>query len=197
VLVNNAGAINGKRLMTLDGYELTFQANYLSPFLLTNLLLPVIKQSAPARIVNVSSMAHYMGHIDFDDLMAVKKYGEMRAYSQSKLANVLFTKQLAKTLEGSGVVTNALHPGVVHTGFAGTGSVMSAFFYKTFGFMMDTPEKGARTSMYVAASPEAGKISGEYFSDSRAKKPSPEARNQETAQKLWGISVKLTGLDKK
>jgi len=196
VLVNNAGGILGKRMTTLDGYEMTFQVNHLSPFLLTNLLLPVIRQSAPARIVNVSSMGHMMGHMDFNDLMAQKNYGEMKAYAQSKLANILFTKQLAKLLEGTGVTVNALHPGVVHTGFAKDGSFWSHFFYKNFGFLMDTPEKGAGTSMYVAVSPEAANVSGEYFSDSKVKKPSAEAQNMEIAQRLWDISIKLTGLGK-
>lgn len=196
VHVNNAGAINGRRIMTPDGYETTFQVNHLSPFLLTNLLLPVIKQSAPARIVNVASMAHYMGHMDFEDLMGQKKYNDMKAYAQSKLANVLFTKHLAELIEGSGVVTNSLHPGVVHTGFSKDGSPLAHFFYKTFGFLMDTPEKGARTSMHVAVSKETAVVSGRYFSECREKTPSAEARNAEIAEKLWDISLKLTGLDR-
>lgn len=194
ILVNNAGAINGKRIETADGNEQTFQANHLSPFLLTNLLLPVIKQSVPARIVNVSSMAHGAGHINFDDLMARSKYSEFGAYAQSKLANILFTIRLARDLEGSGVTANSVHPGGINSNFGKSGGSMFRAMYKYFGFLMDSSEKGARTSLYAAASPETAAITGKYFDNCRIKTPSKEAQNMGIADRLWDVSLKLTGL---
>jgi NAD(P)-dependent dehydrogenase (short-subunit alcohol dehydrogenase family) len=141
-------------------------------------------------------MGHFGGHMNFDDLMGQKMYNEFGAYAQSKLANILFTKHLAKMLEGTGVVVNAVHPGVVHTGFAQGGTYMSKFFYNVFGFAMDTPEKGARTSLHAALSEEGGRVTGQYFSGQKVKTPSREARDPEIAARLWDVSMKLTGLAK-
>jgi NAD(P)-dependent dehydrogenase (short-subunit alcohol dehydrogenase family) len=191
VLVNNAGKIFGSRMVTADGFEWTFGVNHLAPFLLTNLLLPLLKKSAPSRIVNTASVAHMMGHINFDDIMSEKKYDEMAAYAQSKLANVLFSLELSKRLANTGVTSNSLHPGVVHTHFAKKGSFLSNFFYSFFGFLMKTPEQGARTTVYLASSPEVQGVTGRYFSDCRRAKPSKEGLDEAVAKKLWELSEKL------
>ncbi len=176
VLVNNAGAIFFERQMTADGCESTFQVNHLAPFLLTNLLLPLLKNSTPSRIVTVSSDAHYSGHIDFNDLMSEKNYKPMAAYSASKLANVLFSNELARMLEGTGVVSNSLHPGVVKTNFGRKGTTIGwKIFFSLFGPVLLPPEKGARTSIYLASSDEAGSLSGLYFANSRPKRASNES----------------------
>jgi NAD(P)-dependent dehydrogenase (short-subunit alcohol dehydrogenase family) len=191
VLVNNAGKTFGSRALTTDGFEWTFGVNHLAPFLLTNLLLPLLKKSAPARVVTVASVAHTFGHIDFDDIMAEKRYEEMRAYSQSKLANVLFASELARRLQATGVTSNSLHPGVVHTKFAMAGGVFSKFFYNVLGFLMATPAQGARTSIYLASSPKVEGVTGKYFSNCKETRPSKEALDEATAKKLWELSEKL------
>lgn len=145
-------------------------------------------------MVTVASMAHVMGRINFDDLMGEKNYGEMVAYSQSKLANILFASELARRLKGSKVTSNSLHPGVVHTRFADKGSFLSHFFYSILGFMMATPEKGARTSIYAASSPELEGVTGKYLSDCRITRPAPQALDEATAKRLWELSEKLVKL---
>jgi NAD(P)-dependent dehydrogenase (short-subunit alcohol dehydrogenase family) len=194
VLINNAGGVFGKRSLTADGFEWTFGVNHLAPFLLTNLLLPVLKKSGKARVVTVASMAHIMGRINFDDLMSEKKYADMTAYAQSKLSNILFASELARRLKGSKVTSNSLHPGVVHTRFANSGGVLSNFFYSVFGFLMSTPEKGAKTSIYAASSPELEGVTGKYLSDCRITTPAPQALDEVAAKKLWEISEKLVKL---
>ncbi len=148
ILVNNAGLILGKRIVTKDNLETTFEVNYLSHFLLTMLLVDTLKASAPSRIVNVSSSAHYSGKMDFDDLQEEKNYGSMRSYSQSKLAQVLFTHELAKKLEGTGVTVNAVHPGVVRTRWGDEGGAIGLGIRLGRPFML-SPEKGAETPIYV------------------------------------------------
>ncbi len=167
VLINNAGAYNAQREVSKDGYEMTIAVNHLAHFLLTDLLLDVIKASAPARIINVSSGAHSGAKIDFDDLQSEHSYNlaGMRAYGQSKLANVLFTNELARRLDGANVTVNSLHPGVVRTGFGkNTGGFMRAVFavLQTVGrpFIL-SPAKGAETSIYLASSPEVETTTGE------------------------------------
>ena len=194
VLINNAGGVFGKRSLTADCFVWTFGVNHLATFLLTNLLLPVLKKSGKARVVTVASMAHIMGRINFDDLMSEKKYADMTAYAQSKLSNILFASELARRLKGSKVTSNSLHPGVVHTRFANSGGVLSNFFYSVFGFLMSTPEKGAKTSIYAASSPELEGVTGKYLSDCRITTPAPQALDEVAAKKLWEISEKLVKL---
>ena len=194
VLLNNAGGVFGKRAETPDGFEWTFGVNHLAAFLLTNLLLPVLKKSGNARVVTTASLAHTMGHIDFDDLMGEKKYSEMKAYAQSKLANVLFAAELARKLKGTKVTSNSLHPGVVATKFGVTAGPLNNFFYSVFGFLMETPAQGARTSIYAASSPELEGVTGKYLSGCRIKTPSAEARDEAVAKRLWDVSLKMVGI---
>ena len=193
VLINNAAFVARTRTLTQDGLELQFAVNHLAPFLLTHLLLDLLKASAPARIVNVASTVHHNGTINFDDLQAEKSYGFMRNYAQSKLANVLFTKELARRLEGAGVTANCLHPGVVNTAIMRELPFFLQPLVKLAGLFMLTPEKGARTSLYVATSPELDGVSGEYFVKSAKAPSSSESQNAEIARRLWDISAKLPG----
>ena len=192
VLINNAGLFNQRRRVTVDGYENTFATNYLAPFLLTNLQLDLLKASAPTRIINVSSVGHYNGHINFEDLNLENDYGGWKAYGQSKLALVLFTHELAKKLQGTGVTVNAVHPGTVATNiwtrpFGPVGFIMA--LPKLF---MTSPEKGAETIVYLASSPDAKGLNGEYVEKLKVKKSSDESYNEEIAQRLWDVSAKLT-----
>ena len=194
VLINNAGLFNQRRRVTADGYENTLATNYLAPFLLTNLQLDLLKASTPSRIINVSSVGHYNGHINFDDLNLENDYGGWRAYGQSKLALVLFTHELAKKLQGTGVTVNSVHPGTVATNiwtrpFGPVGFIMA--LPKLF---MTSPEKGAETIVYLASSPDAKSLSGEYLEKLKVKKSSDESYNEEIAQRLWDVSAKLTRL---
>ncbi|WP_420627797.1 SDR family oxidoreductase [Candidatus Leptofilum sp.] len=193
ILINNAGAIFKNRQLSVDGYEMTFALNHLGYFLLTNLLLDLLKASAPARIVVVSSGAHIGGPINFDDLMQAKKYRSLVAYGQSKLANILFTYELARRLEGSGVTANALHPGGVATGF-GQGEGVMGWFFKLIRPFLLTPEKGAETQIYLASSPEVEGVTGKYFDKKKPIKSSKESYDMAVAQRLWQISEQLTGL---
>lgn len=196
VLINNAGAVFASRQETIDGYEMTFALNHLSYFLLTELLLDRLKACAPSRIVNVSSDAHTFGPMNFDDLMTKNNYslGGFRAYGQSKLANVLFTYELARRLEGTGVTANVLHPGLVASGFGrNNGALMNLAMRIVQRFAL-TSERGASTSIYLASSPEVEGVSGKYFELSKAKASSKESYDVEAARKLWGISEELTGL---
>jgi NAD(P)-dependent dehydrogenase (short-subunit alcohol dehydrogenase family) len=194
VLLNNAGCVRLRRSVTADGFEATFQVNYLSPFILTNLLLPLLRRSAPSRIVNVSSAAHYGGHIDFSDLQLQKGYGVMRAYSGSKFALVLFTRELARRLEGTGVTVNSLHPGTVATNIWGSALGPASFLGKVARLFLISPEKGARTQVYLASSPEVEGVSGEYFESSAKKRSSDESYDQALAERLWDASAAMVGL---
>jgi NAD(P)-dependent dehydrogenase (short-subunit alcohol dehydrogenase family) len=193
IFVNNAGAIFKDRQLSVDGYEMTFALNHLNYFLLTNLLLDTLKASAPARIVNVASGAHMGGSLNFNDLMMAKKYRSFPAYSQSKLANVLFTYELARRLEGSGVTVNALHPGGVATGF-GSGEGIMGWLFKLLRPFLLTPEQGAETQIYLASSPEVAGITGKYFAKKKPVQSSKESYDTAVAQRLWQISEELTGL---
>ncbi len=191
ILINNAGVWETKRNESKDGIERNFAVNHLAPFLLTNLLIDTLKSSAPARIITVSSEAHRQGDIYFDDLEFKKKFSSLKAYSQSKLANILFTKKLSQKLKGSGVTANCLHPGVVASNlFEKMPKVITAIMKI---FMIST-EKGAQTTIYLATSEEVKTISGEYFSKSRRKKPSSVALRQDIADRLWQISEKYVGI---
>jgi NAD(P)-dependent dehydrogenase (short-subunit alcohol dehydrogenase family) len=196
VLVNNAGLISGRRRESADGWELTFAVNHLAPFLLTNLLLDRIVASAPARIVNVASRAHLRAGIDFDDLDLRRGYQSMDAYSRSKLANVLFTRELARRLEGTGVTANCLHPGVVRSDFGSSGDlggVMGLGWAVMQPFLL-SPEQGADTSIHLAASPAVANITGEYFDRRRVARTSTRARDMDAAARLWRVSAERVGL---
>lgn len=195
VLVNNVGGYWATRHATEDGLERTFAVNHLAPFLLTHLLLDRLRSSAPSRVVTVSSGAQAMGRIDFDDLQGVRSYSGQRAYNQSKLANVLFTYELARRLEGSGVTANVLHPGVVRTAFAqeDSGGWMRLMLPVVRPFMK-TPERGAETSIYLASSPEVDGVSGRYFANRRPKASSRASYDTAAARRLWEVSAGLVGL---
>jgi NAD(P)-dependent dehydrogenase (short-subunit alcohol dehydrogenase family) len=194
-LINNAGLTLGKRVLTEDGIETTFAVNHLAPFLLTNLLLDRLKESAPSRIVNVASDAHRRGAIHFDDLSAERGYSAWRAYSQSKLANVLFTRELARRLEGTDVTVTCLHPGVVRTGFGRRGSAFIRFGTRIAGVFLLSPRKGADTAIWLVTSPAVEGASGGYYERRRLTEPSKHARDPESAERLWWISEELTGLN--
>ncbi len=197
VLVNNAGALFPTRQESVDGLEMTFALNHMGYFLPTVLLLDLLKASAPSRIVNVSSDAHRAGRVDFDDLQNEEKYRSFPVYSESKLENVLFTKELARRLEGTGVTVNALHPGFVRTNFGTNGAgngLLNAAVRLITKLIAITPEKGAQTSIYLATSPEVEGISGAYFSNKKAVSPASQAKDAEAAQRLWAESERLAGL---
>jgi len=195
VLINNAGLIIEKRTTTAQGLEYTFALNHLAPFLLTHLLLDLLRKSDEARIITVSSEAHRIARLDFSDLQSERKYGSMRAYANSKLANILFTRELAAQLEGERITANCLHPGVVATqfgsGFKGGFANVLLFLGRPFFI---SPEKGAQTSVYLASSPEVRGITGLYFDKKKPKTPSDQALSQYNAQKLWALSKQLTQL---
>lgn len=197
VLVNNAGAIYMQRQESADGIELTLALNHLSPFLLTDLLLGMLKASAPARIVTVSSGAHRMGQINFDDLEGKRQYGGWRAYSQSKLANILFSYELARRLDGSNVTANALHPGFVASNFAlnnaqGIGGRFFAGLMKVGArYLGRTSEVGAETSIFLASSPTVDGVTGKYFLDMKAVPSSPISYDSAVARRLWEVSEEM------
>ncbi len=191
VLVNNAGVNVGNRVLTPDGIESTFAINHLGPFLFTNLLLDVLKASAPSRVVNISSGAHTAGNIQLDDLQFEKKYSAFRAYAQSKLANVLFTTELARRLAGTGVTVNAVDPGTVRTSL-GSDQWIFRLAVKLPFFV--SPDQGAQTAVHVATAPEIEGVTGKYFAKSKEKTPSKRAQDAALAKQLWDISAKLTNL---
>lgn len=197
VLVNNAGLVLSRRSETKDGFEATFGVNHLGPFLLTRELTGRLEASAPSRVVTVASTAHRSarGGLDFDDLQSERHYAGMRAYGRSKLANILFSNELARRLGGTGVTANSLHPGTVATGFArdGDASGLLAFGVKLIKPFVLTPERGARTSVYLASSPEVADTTGGYFVKCRARKPSAAAQDQTAAARLWAVSEELVG----
>jgi retinol dehydrogenase-12 len=193
VLVNNAGSILSDRQVTADGFESMFQVNHLGPFLLTHLLLDKLKASAPSRIVNVASAAHRGGRLDFDDLQNERGRSAIRAYATTKLCNILFARELARRLEGTGVTAHALHPGTVGgTGLGQDGDTkLFAIGAKITGPLFMSPARGAKTSIHVASAPGIEKHSGAYFQRSKVSKPSAAARDDEAARTLWEKSVEL------
>lgn len=195
ILLNNAGAIFPTRAESIDGIEMTFALNHLGYFLLTELLLDRLRQSAPARIVNVASAAHRAARngIDFDDLEGRRKYAPFGAYGQSKLANILFTRELARRLKGSGVTVNCVHPGFVATRFAHANAIYNIAMALMRPFQRSIAS-GSRTSIYLCAAPEVADISGEYFADCKIAVPTPYARDDAAAKKLWEISERMVGL---
>ncbi|MBN2387311.1 MAG: SDR family oxidoreductase [Anaerolineales bacterium] len=192
ILVNNAGAYYTKRHLTPDGLEMTFALNHMSYFILTNLLLETLKSSAPARVVNVSSRAHMNATFDFENLQGEKGYNGWKAYGQSKLANLLFTYELARRLEGTGVTVNALHPGFVATGFArNNGPFYNLGTWLAGLFFARDPDQGAKTSICLAASPEIEGLSGLYFVDCQPAESSPASHDLEVAKRLWQVSLEI------
>jgi len=194
VLVNNAGGVHVTRSVTADGFETTFQVDYLSHFLLTNLLLGLLKKSAPSRIINVSSASHYRGHLDFDDLQMKKGYGVMKAYSQAKLAQVLFTYELSRRLEGTGITVNCLHPGTVATNIWKGSMGPFSFLGNISRPFLISPEEGAETPVYLASSPEVEGVTAKYYDHRREKQSSDESYDLLVAKRLWDESEKMTGL---
>ena len=193
-LINNAGAIFMQRQVSEDGIEMTFALNHLGYFSLTLLLLDILKDSAPARIINVSSAAHRGARLNFEDLQNERSYQGWPVYSQSKLANLLFTYELARRLEGSGITVNALHPGFVATRFGRSNGGIFDPLFRLFQFAAISPEEGARTSVYLAASPEVEGVSGKYFEKCKAVPSSPESYDLTSARRLWEVSLQMTGL---
>ncbi|MBP1704196.1 MAG: short-chain dehydrogenase/reductase, partial [Chloroflexi bacterium] len=190
VLVNNAGAFFSKRQESVDGIEMTLALNHLNYFLLTNLLLDTLKASAPARIINVSSNAHMGTQINFADIESRRRYISWTAYAQSKLANVLFTYELARRLEGTGVTANALHPGFVATGFGQNNHDLVGWGTRIVQrIAARSPEQGARTIIYLASSAEVDQVSGKYFVDEKEARSSPASYDADTALHLWDLSA--------
>jgi NAD(P)-dependent dehydrogenase (short-subunit alcohol dehydrogenase family) len=194
VLVNNAGTMFGERRLTADGLETTFATNHLAYFLLTHLLLDTVKASAPARVVSVASDVHRGALLDFDDLQFERRpYSMWSVYGASKLANVVWSAELARRLEGSGVTANALHPGVVGTNIgSSTTPTWMRIGMRLVRPLLLTPDKGAATSIYLASSPEVEKVTGKYFDKKKPVEVDPAARNPETARRLWAVSQALT-----
>ena len=194
VLVNNAGAIYTKRSLSVDGIEMTFAVDHLAYFLLTSLLVERLRASAPARIINVASDAHAHARIDFDDLQGERGYRAFRAYGRAKLANILFTYELARRLAGSGVTANCLHPGLIATGFGHNNSGLLSLGLHIASPFIKKPEQGAETSVYLASSPEVAAVSGQYFVNKRASKSSRVSYDVEVARRLWSSSAGMSSL---
>jgi retinol dehydrogenase-14 len=195
VLVNNVGGYWNTRHETVDGLERTFALNHLAAFLLTNLLLDRMKQSTPARVVTVASNVQALGRIDFDDLQSRRSYSGARAYKQSKLANVLFTYELARRVPATAMTANALHPGVVNTAFGADdpGTVQRLFtpFIRPF---MKAPARGAATSIHVASAPDLDQVTGRYFARSKPRRSGPGSYDESAAARLWQVSADLVAL---
>lgn len=193
VLVNNAGLWHPKLRLSQDGYEDTMAVNHLAPFLLTHLLLPALKRAAPSRVVNVSSRLHARPRrLDFDTLRPGGKYAGMKAYQQSKLANVLFTRELARRVQGDDIIVNAVHPGdVAATGVTRESPLLRVGARLVWRFF-DSPEKGARTPLHAALSDDVQGVTGAYFHDCRLREPSPAAQDDGAARRLWERSAEIT-----
>jgi retinol dehydrogenase 14 len=199
VLVNNAGLFTLSRQESADGYELQFAVNHLGHFLLTNLLLEQLYAADAGRVVVVSSNAHHSGLLHFDDLQLEQSYGGMKAYAQSKVANILFVRELASRLATSNVTANALHPGAVSTNIAssrrGSQGILRRILQAIASPFLRTPEQGAQTLIYLATSPQVAGVTGNYYDDKEPVEPSEQARDDEAASRLWGESCKLVSLD--
>ena len=195
VVVNNAGLVLGDRRVTPDGFEYTFAVNHLAPFLLTNLLRANLLASAPSRVVTVSSAVHRGARLDLDDLQSERHYSGLRAYANGKLANILFTRELARQLDDSGVTANCLHPGSVKTGFGNEGGTLLKVGLSAILPSLRSPEMGAFTLVYLASSPAVTDVTGGYYVSAARRRPSRAARNEATARRLWQLSAELTGLD--
>jgi NAD(P)-dependent dehydrogenase (short-subunit alcohol dehydrogenase family) len=195
VLVNNAGLIQSQRTQTPDGLELTLAVNHLAPFLLTNQLLDMLKESAPSRIVTVSSEARRGASINFEDLQSMRRYRPFQVYGMTKLANILFTYELAERLEGIGVVANCLHPGAVNTNFGNNNRSLGTLIFRAFKPFMRSPEGGADTIIYLASSPEVEEMTGRYLMDRKVVSSFEEPHDETTQKRLWEVSEELTNLE--
>ncbi|KAK2853173.1 hypothetical protein Q7C36_008374 [Tachysurus vachellii] len=194
ILINNAGVMMCPYMKTADGFEMHLGVNHLGHFLLTFLLIGVLKRSAPSRIIVVSSLAHYFGWIRFHDLHSQGSYNSGLAYCQSKLANVLFTKELARKLTGLNVTVNSVHPGTVRSDLVRHSTLMSLLF-ALFSVFLKTPREGAQTSVYCAVAEELHSITGKHFSDCAPASVAPQGRCDETARRLWDVSCDLLGIE--
>lgn len=194
VLINNAAVITRRRMLTVDGAETQLAVNHLAPFLFTNLLVGVLRETGIARVVNVSSDAHYAGTIDFDDLHGTGEYSAGRAYAQSKLANVLFTREFARRLAGSGVTTHALHPGVIATGLLAAFLRLPRPLEPLLRLFFPGPARGATTSLYAATSLELEGVSGLYLRNCAPRPPSRRAQDDQVARRLWAVSAQVVGV---
>ena len=193
VLINNAGALFGSRQVTEDGLELTFALNHMSYFVMTQGLLKSLQAAAPARVVNTSSDAHKRLKLDFNDLQSGKRYRGFPVYGRSKLANILFTRELARHLAGTGVTANSLHPGFVATRFGDASGGFFSHVIRAFKLFAISPEKGAETIVYLASSDEVANVTGKYFYKCREATPTKEATDDESAKKLWAETERLEG----
>lgn len=193
-LINNAGVINRKRRLTEDGFEETFAVNHLAHFLLTGLVLDLLKRAAPSRIINVASNAHLAGKLDPDDLMKVRRYTPFGAYTASKLANLYFTYELARKLDGSGVTVNAVHPGAVASNFSRNNGVPAQLAMAALKPFFLTSAQGAQTSVFLASSPRLEDVTGRYFYRRRQEASSPRSHDMTTARALWAASEELAGI---
>ncbi len=194
VLVNNAGLIQSRRTETPEGFELTLAVNHLAPFLLTNLLLDLLKSSAPSRIITVASEARRQAEIDLDDLQSERRYRAFPVYGMTKLANILFTYELAERLRKTGVVANCVHPGGVNTDFGNNNWSLGILLFRAIKPFMRTSQRGADTVIYLASSPAAGEMSGKYLMDRKEVSPA-QPRDKGLQQRLWEVSEELTNLE--
>jgi NAD(P)-dependent dehydrogenase (short-subunit alcohol dehydrogenase family) len=194
VLVNNAGFVAGQRRVTVDGFEEVFAVNHLAPFLLTNLLLGKLLASAPARVIGVASDAHTNARLDLDDPQLEHGWDSWRSYANSKLANILFTRELARRLGGTGVTANCAHPGVVRTGFGRSGGMLLRLGLTLARPFLLSPERGASTIVYLATSPDVAAATGGYYVKGQPRDPSQAAQDDAAARRLWELSEELTGL---
>lgn len=194
VLVNNAGILTRRRCLTADGFEMQFFVNHLAYFLLANLLCDVLKASAPSRIVNVASTAHSRGTIDFDDLQGERNYDGWQMYANTKLANIVFTYELARRLEGTKVTANCVHPGVIHTNLMRHYSMVVNGLFHLFQLFFKQPTEGARTPLYLASSPEVEGVSGKYYRNNQPMGTSAESNDKNVQRRLWEASESFTGL---
>ncbi len=193
ILINNAGAIFQRRTLSVDNIEMTFALNHLGYFLTTALLFDLLAKASDARIINVASSAHKRGIIDFDDIQFEKNYGELKSYAQSKLANIMFTYELARRVKNHNITVNCLHPGVVATNFGQNNQGgITKWFFKTTNRLMITAEQGAQTIIYLATSQEAENVTGKYFVKKRPVSSSSLSNNHEAAKRLWEISEYIT-----
>jgi NAD(P)-dependent dehydrogenase (short-subunit alcohol dehydrogenase family) len=194
VLVNNAGAMYGTRQLSPDGVELTWAVNHLAPFLLTSLLLDRLKASAPARIITTASGAHQGARVPFDDINAERSYRSFGRYGETKLANILFTAELARRLQGKDITANCYHPGLVATGFNRGNGLLNDIGMTALNLMARAPEVGADTLVWLATSGDVANVSGKYFFDRQQRQPSREAQDMQAARRLWELSERQCGL---
>ncbi|WP_066621329.1 SDR family oxidoreductase [Rufibacter roseus] len=193
VLINNAGMIPGKQYITIEGWEQSWATNHLAPFLLTNLLMGPLLAAEQGRVINVSSEAHRLGQLDFDNAGKPKNYSAITSYADSKLANILFTYELARRTEFTNLTINCLHPGVVATNFGNSSNLLIRSMMKVGRLFMKSPREGAKTSVFLASSPSVKSISGKYFKNSVPVKSSADSYNTHTALRLWKLSEEQTG----